>query len=143
MRNSILRSSRHLGVARPHAILECDGATHGIDHARKFREKPITCRFHKSAAVLGNAGVNQFGPVCGEGGERTFLVRAHQPGVSSNVCSQDCRKPSPDTLLGQGMSPCHEWERQLMVAGDVCPLAAVSLMCSVARWYSRRREVIE
>ena len=72
-------------ISLRYAFLEGDGASHCVQNAGKLGEKPITGGFHDSSPVFNNAGVNQFGPVGGQRGERSFLVTAHKPRIPDHI----------------------------------------------------------
>ncbi len=49
---------------------------HGVDDAGEFGEQPVSAGLDHPTAMFGNAGLDQFLEVGGEGGEGAFLVVA-------------------------------------------------------------------
>jgi hypothetical protein len=86
-----------------HVLLERDGTTDGIYNAGKLGQQPVTRCLDHPAPALGDARLDQLGKVGSQGGERTFLVLAHQPRVARNIGGEDGGKPSLNTFFG------HRW----------------------------------
>jgi hypothetical protein len=107
----------HAGIAPRHLALHLDGATHGIDHAVEFGKQAVAGRLHDTTAVLGDLGVSDLAPHLLQGGERAFLVHAHQPRIAGHVSRQDRRQASLKPFL------CHrhrwKWLKNLSCAARV------------------------
>jgi hypothetical protein len=99
---------RGLGVPFPHPLLERNSAAHGIHHTDELGEQPIPRRLDHPPPVLGDAGLDQFGAVGGECGERAFLVLSHQPRVARHVGGKDGGKTALDAFFGHKLGPLSE-----------------------------------
>ena len=93
------------GIARGHTLLDLDRAPHGVDHARELGQHAVARRLDEAASVLGDFRADHFTIVRLEGGQRPFLVGAHQPRIAGNVGRQDRGQSALDALLDQGYLP--------------------------------------
>jgi hypothetical protein len=82
-----------ISVAQGHLALHLDRAAHRVDDAEEFDEQPIAGGFDDAAAVFLDLGVAQLAPNCLQRGERTFLIRAHQPRIAGDIDCHNRRQP--------------------------------------------------
>ena len=83
------------GVALGHAVLNFDGATHGVDGAGELDQDSVAGPLDDAAAVLGDLRVDQeFAPMRLKPRQRAFLIGPHQAAVTHHVCRQNGRQPS-------------------------------------------------
>src|SRR4029077_7628127 len=81
--------SRDTGVAVVHAMLDLDRVGYCIHDALKLNENTVTSRLHDATAILLVLGVDQLSAIFLEAGERTGLIRAHQPAITRNIGGED------------------------------------------------------
>ena len=95
----------HARVALDHLALHVNCAAYRVDYAGKFDEQAIPCGFDNPAAVLFNLRVCKLAPKELQRGERSFLIRPHQPRIAGDVGRQDRREPSLDPFLRHRTRP--------------------------------------
>ena len=66
----------HANVALAHAILNFDRAAHGVDHAAKLNETPITGPLDDTAVMGGDGGIDEIAAQSPKTRERAILVRS-------------------------------------------------------------------
>jgi hypothetical protein len=93
---------RYLRIALEHAALNLDRTGDGVHDAAKFSENTVACGVGDVPAVHGDRGIHEFAPVGPQSGERTDLIGAHQPAVSSHIGRQNGREVPLDSRLFQG-----------------------------------------
>jgi hypothetical protein len=92
---------RYLRIAFEHAALNLDGTRDGVHDAAKFSEDTVPSGVGDVAAMHLDRGVQELAPVGPQPGERTDLVGAHQPTVSSDIGGKNGRKVSFNSRLFQ------------------------------------------
>jgi hypothetical protein len=97
--NALVR--RYLRIAFEHATLNLDGTRDGVHDAAKFSEDTVPSRVGDVAAMDLDRRVPELAPVGPQPGERTDLVGAHQPAVSSHIGGKNGRKVSFNSRLFQ------------------------------------------
>ncbi len=96
---------RHAGVALDHRVLDLDRATHGVDDAAEFDQRPVAGPLDHAPVVDGDGRVDQIAAQRAEPGERAVLVRAGETAESDHVGGEDRGKFSrfghhaPDAML--------------------------------------------
>jgi hypothetical protein len=78
-------------VARRNAPLDFKKTAHGVDHAGKFDQKPITHRIDDVATVGLDRWINQFGAERAQTTHRPFFVRAGQPRIARDIRRENSR----------------------------------------------------
>jgi hypothetical protein len=66
-----------------------DSPAHRFDRAGKLDQQSIAGGFDDATAVPGNARIDQLSPARLEAVERSFLIRAHEARITSNICSDN------------------------------------------------------
>ena len=79
------------GVALDHGVLHFDGAAHGVDHAAKFGEEPVTGAFNDARFVYRDGRVDQVAAQRPQSGQCSILVGRGQTTESNDVSRQDRR----------------------------------------------------
>src|SRR5437764_8779895 len=74
-----------VGVTVLHPLLHDHGATHGVDDRGELDQHPVTGRLDDAPLVLSDQRVDQLSAMALEGRERSFLVRAHEARVRSDL----------------------------------------------------------
>ncbi len=82
-----------------HAVLDLDGAFHGVYDGSEFEQQAIAHGFDDAAGVRRDQRVDQLPAKIAHGGERALLVGADQAGVADDVGGHD-RGQSANTFLG-------------------------------------------
>ncbi len=90
---------RNACVALCHLALHLDGAAYRVDNTRKFDEQAVPGGFNNTAVMLLDAGIGKLASECLHRGERPFLVRPHQPRITSDIGRQDCRQSPMDSFV--------------------------------------------
>jgi len=111
--NALVR--RYLRIAFEHAALNLDGTRDGVHDAAKFSENTVAGGVGDVAAMHRDRRVQELAPVGPQPGERTDLVGAHQPTVSSHIGRKNGRKVSFNSLLFQ--AELHAPEKKLRHSG--------------------------
>ena len=88
----------HVRIAPSHSLLHLDGAAHRIDDAGELGQQPVARRLDDPAAMLGDAGIEQFAAMAVKAGKGAFVVGAHQPTVAGDVSRKDRRELSLDAV---------------------------------------------
>ena len=83
---------RYLRIALEHAALNFDCAGDGVHDAAEFSKNTVACGVGDVAAMHLDRSIQKLGPVGPQSGERTDLVGAHQPAVSSHIGRQNGRE---------------------------------------------------
>jgi hypothetical protein len=92
---------RCLRIAFEHAALNLDGTRDGVHDAAKFSKDTVPSGVGDVAAMDLDRRVQELAPVGPQPGERTDLVGAHQPTVSSDIGGKNGRKVSFNSRLFQ------------------------------------------
>ena len=71
-----------------------------IDDAGKLDEETIARGLHDSPAVLVDSGVDEVPAISLKARERSYLIGAHEPTVTDNICTDDRRQTPLDRLVG-------------------------------------------
>ena len=87
MRNSMRRSSAHVGIALAHAALDLGGAGDRVHHARELDQHAVAGQLDDAALVLGDPGVDQL--ACGAPSGRPACPPRRRP---SGGCSRRRRR---------------------------------------------------
>jgi hypothetical protein len=88
-------AKRHLatissaGIARGHGALNLGGTIDTLNGAGKFGKQAIAHQLDDAAAMLGDAGIDDFRAMLLQKRERSRLVLAHHPAIADRVCGQD------------------------------------------------------
>src|SRR4029077_20445036 len=69
-----------------------------IDSTGELNKDAVPRRLDDSAGVLGHGGIDQFTPVCRQGGKRAVLVGTHEPAEARDISHQDDAQ-SPGVLF--------------------------------------------
>ena len=85
---------RDAGVALHHAVLNLDGAAHGVDDAAELNEAPVAGALHYASVMRGDGGIDQIAPQRPKPRQGAILVRAGEPAVSDHIRDKD-RGKSP------------------------------------------------
>jgi hypothetical protein len=83
---------RQAGVSLGHAVLNFDGAAHGLDHAPEFDQSAVAGALDDTPAMRGDGRIDQVATQRPQPRERPLLVGAGQPAVAGDVGRQDRRK---------------------------------------------------
>src|SRR5271166_4904102 len=75
MRNSMRRSS-DTPVTLDHGVLHLNGATHGVDHAAEFDERPVAGALHDAAMIDRDRRIDEIASKRPEPRQRALLVSA-------------------------------------------------------------------
>jgi hypothetical protein len=86
------------GVAFGHRALDFNRAAHRVDDAGELDQGAVAHQLDDAPVVLGNRGIDQFGPVTLKPRQRAGLILAHEARVADHIGGQNCREPP---LLGR------------------------------------------
>ena len=75
-------------VCGRHAVLQIDGALHGVDCAAKLDQHTISSNFENPALMLGNEGLKHLLPPGLKRSQRIGFVLLHQPAVANDIGGQ-------------------------------------------------------
>ena len=76
-------------VALGHAVLNFDGAAHGVDHAAKLDKRAVPSSLDDAAVVRGDGGVDQVAAQPPEARKGAVLVGVGETAVTDNISGQD------------------------------------------------------
>ncbi len=79
-------------VTLDHCVLNLYCATHGIDNAAKFDQRPVAGTLHNPAVMHGDGGIDQVAAQSPKAGKRAVFVRAGEPTEPDHVGRQDRRE---------------------------------------------------
>ena len=92
MRNTIRRSSGKTRIALDHAVLQFDGATHGVDDAAKFDKESVAHAFDDAPVMDGDGRIDEIAAQRPQARQRAILIRAGEPAKSHHICGEDRRE---------------------------------------------------
>ena len=82
---------RQAGVALDRAILDLDGATHGVHHAAELDDCAVAGALDDATVMGGDGGVDEIAAQAPDARQRAILVSAGEPAVADNIRNQDSR----------------------------------------------------
>src|SRR5262249_14344575 len=80
---------RGLDRRRPHRVLNGERAYDGVDGTAKLDDETVAHPPYQPSLAFLNARVDDVAPDRRESGVRTLFIRAHQPRIADNICTQD------------------------------------------------------
>ena len=82
---------RQAGVALDEAVLNLDGAAHGIDHAAELDKNAVAGSLDNAPAIRGDGGIDQIAAQPPEPRQGAILVRSREPAIADYIGDQDRR----------------------------------------------------
>ena len=95
---------RDAGVALGHSALHFDCATHGVDYAAEFHNKPVARALDDAPVVDGYRRVDQIAAKGPEPREGAVLVGAGEPAVACDIGGED-RREFPVPAMARPRAP--------------------------------------
>ena len=83
------RSAWQAGIALDHAILDFDGAAHGIDDAAEFDDRSIARALDDTTVMNGNCGIDQIAAQGSQPRENSVFVGPGKAAVTDHIGNQD------------------------------------------------------
>src|SRR5580698_441109 len=80
---------RDARIALDHAVLDRDGAAHGVDYAAKLDDDSVAGALDDPPAMRSNGGIHQIAVQLPQPRERSLLVGAHKSAVADSIGDQD------------------------------------------------------
>jgi hypothetical protein len=96
---------RDVFVTLRHSALCLYGTTRGINGAAEFNQESVAGAFDDAAIVFGDSRFEEFPTMGIEPRECPFLVRAHEPAVSSDIRRKNGSEPPFHALFGHVSAP--------------------------------------
>ena len=81
----LLREAR---IAINHAVLDFDGAAHGVDDAAELDERAVAGQLNGAAAMQSDGGIDEVAAQSPEPRKRPVLIGPGEPAVADHVCDQ-------------------------------------------------------
>ena len=86
-----------------HALLQIDGALHGVDGAGELDQHAVAGHLEDAALMLGDQWLQHLLAPGLERGQRAGLIVLHQPAVADHVGGQDGSEAALDAFFGHGL----------------------------------------
>jgi hypothetical protein len=82
---------RHAGVALGHAVLQLNGAAHGVDDAPKLDDAAIAGALDDAAMMHGDRRIDQIATQRAQARQSSIFVGASEPAIADHIRHQNRR----------------------------------------------------
>src|SRR5580658_734073 len=72
-------------ITLDHAVLDLDGAAHGVDHTAELNDTSVPSALHYAPVMYGYGWINQIAPERPQSGQCSIFVGASKPAISDHV----------------------------------------------------------
>ncbi len=111
-------------VALGHSALHRHRAGYGFHDRRERKQQAVASGFDDVSLVSGDERVDELDPVCFQGHQGAFLVRAHDARVAHHVGGDDRSEVTLDTARRHSLDP-HQFPHDSAVAGLSQPTTGI------------------